>query len=98
MGPRECRRSGRKPLAVGIANGLLTTVVGGISVTINGKNAFVGFISQQQINVQAPDDSAQAPVSVVVTNHRAVSAPFTAQLQAHGDRFVSLGAPPTMPW
>jgi hypothetical protein len=31
--------------AVGIANGFWTTVVDGVSVTINGKNAFVGFIS-----------------------------------------------------
>jgi uncharacterized protein (TIGR03437 family) len=78
-------------LATEIANGVLPTVLDGISVTINGKSAFVAFISREQINVQAPDDTAQGPVSVVVTNHGAVSTPFMAQLQPAAPALFQLG-------
>jgi uncharacterized protein (TIGR03437 family) len=43
------------------------TTLGGTSVTINGRAAFLSFVSPGQINLQAPDDSATGPVSVVVT-------------------------------
>jgi uncharacterized protein (TIGR03437 family) len=54
----------------------------GVSVTIDGKPAFVEYISPTQINVQAPTDSATGTVNVVVTNNGLASAPATAQLQA----------------
>jgi uncharacterized protein (TIGR03437 family) len=83
---------GVSALNAGIANGFLQTTVMGVSVTINGKSAFVGFISREQINVLAPDDTAQGPVSVVVTNHNEVSAPFPAQLQPVAPALFQLGA------
>jgi len=43
------------------------TSLGGTSVTINGKPAFLSMVSSGQINFQAPDDAALGPVSVVVT-------------------------------
>ena len=64
-----------------IVNGNLPTSLDGVSVTINGKPAFVYYISPVQINVQAPSDAALGPVNVVVTNNGAQSAPATAQLQ-----------------
>jgi uncharacterized protein (TIGR03437 family) len=79
-------------LAADIANGFLPTSLKGVSVTINGKNAYVAFISREQINVQAPDDSAQGPVSVVVTNNGVVGAPFTAQLQPAAPGLFQFGA------
>jgi len=54
----------------------------GVSVTIDGKSAFVEYISPTQINVQAPSDSATGTVNVVVTNNGHASAPATAQLEA----------------
>jgi uncharacterized protein (TIGR03437 family) len=54
----------------------------GVSVTIDGKPAFVEYISPTQINVQAPSDNATGAVNVVVTNNGLASAPATAQLQA----------------
>jgi uncharacterized protein (TIGR03437 family) len=54
----------------------------GVSVTIDGKSAFVEYISPKQVNVQAPSDSATGAVNVVVTNNGHSSAPATAQLQA----------------
>jgi uncharacterized protein (TIGR03437 family) len=40
--------------------------LGGTSVTINGKAAYLLFVSPGQINLQAPDDTATGTVSVVV--------------------------------
>lgn len=44
------------------------TSLSGVSVKVNGKNAFVSYISPTQINAQAPDDDAVGPVNVEVTN------------------------------
>lgn len=65
-----------------IVDGNLPTSLDGVSVIIDGKRAFVYYISPQQINVQAPTDSAIGPVNVVVDNNGIKSAPATAQLQA----------------
>jgi uncharacterized protein (TIGR03437 family) len=73
--------------AADFVNGNLPTSLDGVSVTINGKPAFVEYISPAQINVQAPSDTALGAVSVVVTNNGAVSAPATAQLQAMAPAF-----------
>jgi uncharacterized protein (TIGR03437 family) len=48
-------------------NGMLPTSLQGVSVTINGKAAFVNYISPTQINVLAPDDSTTGTVQVQVT-------------------------------
>ena len=63
----------------------------GVSVTIDGKPAFVEYISPTQINAQAPADTATGPVNVVVTNNGRSSAPATAQLQAVAPAFFMLG-------
>jgi len=73
---------GRIWMASEIVNGNLPTELDGTKVTIDGKAAYVYYISPTQINVQAPSDSAIGPVPVVVTNNGQQSAPFTAQLQA----------------
>jgi uncharacterized protein (TIGR03437 family) len=52
---------------VGLGNGLPMSL-DGVSVTINGKSAAVYYISPTQINVQAPTDTAQGTVNVVVKN------------------------------
>ncbi|MBY0505850.1 MAG: hypothetical protein K2X03_18180 [Bryobacteraceae bacterium] len=65
-----------------IANGQLPTSLDGVSVTINGKQAFVYFISPKQINVQAPADSLSGSVQVVVSNANGTSAATSVQLQS----------------
>src|ERR1039458_7304444 len=62
--------------------GALPTQLDGVSVKIDGKPAYVAFISPAQINVQAPADSALGPVPVEVTYNGSTSSPGTAQLQA----------------
>jgi uncharacterized protein (TIGR03437 family) len=70
-----------------VVNGNLPTALDGVSVTIDGKPAFVYYISSTQINVQAPSDSAVGTVSVVVDNNGNISAPAAAQLQAVAPAF-----------
>jgi len=56
-------------LASGTAlwNGGFPMSLGGTSVTVDGKRAFLWYVSPTQINLQAPDDAATGPVSVAVT-------------------------------
>jgi uncharacterized protein (TIGR03437 family) len=70
-----------------IVNGKLPTSLDGVTVTINGKPAFVEYISPTQINVQAPSDTAVGAVDVVVTNNGAASVGATAQLQSVAPAF-----------
>ncbi len=51
----------------------------GVSVAIDGKPAFVGYISPAQINVQAPADTLTGAVQVTVTTSACASAAFTSQ-------------------
>ncbi len=51
-----------------IWNGDFPLSLGGTSVTIDGKPAYIWYASPNQINVQVPDDTMTGSVSVVVTN------------------------------
>jgi uncharacterized protein (TIGR03437 family) len=63
-------------------NGAAPTVIEGTGVTINGKPAYVGYISPTQVNVQAPDDSAAGPIAVEVSLNGQASAPAMTQAQS----------------
>jgi uncharacterized protein (TIGR03437 family) len=65
-----------------------------VSVTINGKNAYVYYISPTQINVLTPPDNMSGPVQVVVTNAGVSSASFTAKAQALSPSFFMSGGGP----
>jgi uncharacterized protein (TIGR03437 family) len=54
----------------------------GISVSINGKPAYVWYLSPGQLNVQAPQDTATSNVAITVTNCNMTSSPFTLARQA----------------
>ncbi len=71
-------------------NGDFPMSLGGTSVAIDGKQAYLWFVSPTQINAQAPDDAATGPVTVVVTT------PFgtvssTVTLAPYGPAFSLLG-------
>jgi hypothetical protein len=70
-------------------NGDFPTSLGGTSVEINGKSAFLSFVSPGQINLQAPDDTATGPVSVVVTTNVG-TATATATLSQFSPSFLLL--------
>lgn len=44
------------------------TLLGGVTVTINGKKAYLLYVSPTQIDLQAPDDTTTGNVNVTVTN------------------------------
>jgi uncharacterized protein (TIGR03437 family) len=69
------------------ADGQMPTQLDGVSVTVNGKNAYVYYISLGQVNILTPPDSMLGSVQVVATNNGAVSAAFTAQTQAMSPSF-----------
>jgi|GEM_PF-1423894 len=53
----------------------LPTELAGVSVTVNGRPAYVQFVSPRQINVLAPDDPTVGRVEVTVNHKGAVSSP-----------------------
>jgi uncharacterized protein (TIGR03437 family) len=71
--------------------GQMPTQLDHVSVTVNGKSAYVYYISPAQINVLSPPDPMSGPVQVVVTNNDVASAGFTAQAQAMSPSFFVFG-------
>ena len=87
--------------APSFANGQLPTQLNGVSVSVNGKSAYVDFFcsattspvcASDQINVLTPLDSLTGPVPVVVTNGTSASPPFTANLKTVSPAFLLLNA------
>jgi uncharacterized protein (TIGR03437 family) len=63
-------------------SGRLPTTLANVSVTVNGKPAYVSFVRSDQVNVLAPVDSATGnPVAVVVTNNGTASNPAMVPLR-----------------
>ena len=54
----------------------------GISVSVDGKPAYVDYISPTQVNVQAPEDSATGDVLIALTNCKAANSAFVFAKQA----------------
>jgi uncharacterized protein (TIGR03437 family) len=73
-----------------IVNGNLPTALDGVSVTVNGKPAYVYYISPGQINIQAPSDTAVGPVTIVVNNNGSTNN-ATAQMQQFSPAFFAYG-------
>jgi uncharacterized protein (TIGR03437 family) len=71
-------------------NGLLPTSLQGVSVTINGVAAYVGYISPTQINVLAPDDATAGAVQVQVTAAQQTSNSFSAPKAPFAPAFFTI--------
>ena len=65
----------------------LPTALDGTSVKINGKDAFVYFISPTQVNVLAPVEAGTGPMQVQLSLNGTASDPQTAQMQAFSPAF-----------
>jgi uncharacterized protein (TIGR03437 family) len=74
--------------------GNLPTQLDGVSVTVNGKTAYLYYISPTQVNILTPPDAMSGPVEVQVTNNGTVSAPFTAQALAESPSFFVFNGGP----
>lgn len=68
------------------------TSLSGITVSINGKPAYIDFVSAGQVNAQAPADSATGPVKITLSNCAATSAAFTAQKNAQAPGLLAPSA------
>jgi uncharacterized protein (TIGR03437 family) len=74
------------------ASGRMPTQLANVSVTVNGKPAFIYYVSPTQINALTPLDNAVGPVQVVVTNGAVSSAPATMNLRSTAPSLFLVGA------
>jgi uncharacterized protein (TIGR03437 family) len=58
-----------------------------VSATVNGKTAFVEYISPTQVNILTPPGAMSGPVPVQLTNNGVVAMSFTAQAQSISPAF-----------
>ena len=66
---------------------LMPTQLDGVSATVNGKSAYVEYISSSQVNILTSPDAISGLVPVVVTNNGVASASFTVQAAALSPSF-----------
>ncbi len=79
-------------------NGQMPTSLDGVSVTLNGINAYVSYISPSQVNALAPPNLQSGLVQVQVINNGVMSAIASVQLQNYSPTFFTLTyAPPLYP-
>jgi uncharacterized protein (TIGR03437 family) len=69
----------------------MPTALQGVGVTVNGKPAYIYYVSPTQVNVLTPLDSATGTVAVQVNNGTATSAAYTVTLQASAPGFLRFG-------
>jgi uncharacterized protein (TIGR03437 family) len=74
------------------ASGKMPTSLGNVSVTVNGKPAFLYYVSPLQVNVLTPLDNTVGPVQMVVTNAGKASAPVTVNLRQAAPSPFKVGA------
>ena len=72
-------------------NGQLPVALDGVSVTVNGKAAYVYFISPTQLNLLTPPDAISGSVAVQVTVNGAVSNTYNAAAQSLTPSFFTFG-------
>lgn len=87
QGTNLSKTSARTWRADEIVDGALPTQLDGVSVTVNGTPAFVEYISDTQINAQAPTDAGTGAASVVVTVNGVSSSPALTQILATSPTF-----------
>ncbi len=76
------------------ANSQMPTQLDGVSVTVNGKPAYVYYISPTQLNILTPPDAMTGSVALQVTTSGGASAPFTVQTQAESPSFFVFNGGP----
>jgi uncharacterized protein (TIGR03437 family) len=72
------------------AGNQMPTRLDGVSVKVNGKNAYVYYISPTQINVLTPPDAMSGSVQVVVNNNGTATAAFSVEAQSTSPSFFAV--------
>jgi len=75
-------------------NNQMPTQLDAVSVTVNGKSAYVYYISPTQVNILTPTDALTGSVQVVLTNNGTASAAYTATAQATSPSFFVFNGGP----
>ena len=70
-------------------NRQMPTQLDGVSVTVNGKSAYIYYISPTQVNILTPPDSMTGSIQVVVTNNGSTTAAYTAPTQTVSPSFFT---------
>lgn len=58
------------------------TKLQGVSLTVNGVNAFIDYVSATQVNAQVPAGAGTGTATVILTNSNGTSSPYTLTLNA----------------
>ena len=74
------------------ASGKMPTQLRGVSVKVNGKPAYVYYISPTQVNVLTPLDNTLGSVPVQLTNGSSTSASFAVNVKNAAPAFLLMGA------
>ena len=72
-----------------IVNGQLPTTLDGVSVTVDGKPAYIEYVSPTQINALSPSDPSTGTVEVKVTANGSTSDAFMTTLNAFSPAFFT---------
>jgi uncharacterized protein (TIGR03437 family) len=75
-------------------NNQLPAQLDGVTVTVNGKNAFLYYISPTQVNILTPPDAIEGAVRIQLTDGQLTSAPVTVEALATSPSFFIFGAGP----
>jgi uncharacterized protein (TIGR03437 family) len=70
----------------------MPTTLGGVSVTVNGRPAYIYYVSPTQVNALTSLDSTTGPVDVIVNNGTTTIAAFTVVERAVSPAFLLFGA------
>jgi uncharacterized protein (TIGR03437 family) len=74
------------------ARGTMPTQLEGVSVTVNGRSAFVYYVSAAQVNVLTPLDDMTGTAQVVVSRGGMASLPFYVNMTAAAPASLLMGA------
>ncbi|HUA86373.1 MAG TPA: IPT/TIG domain-containing protein [Bryobacteraceae bacterium] len=80
--------------AADFTGGQMPAALDQVSVTINGENAYIYYISPTQINALTPPDLSAGPLTVVVNHGGVASYPFVVQSQAVSPSFFVFNGGP----
>jgi uncharacterized protein (TIGR03437 family) len=76
------------------ANNVMPTQLSGVSATVNGRAAYVYYISPTQVNILTPPDAMQGEVPVQVTNNGAASAAWMVLARTESPSFFVFNGGP----
>ena len=74
--------------------GAMPTQLDKVGATVNGKNAYIYYISPTQVNILTPPNALTGSVPVVLTNNGTPSATFTAPTQSISPSFFVFNGGP----